>query len=67
MEITQTRVTFRGGGCTPERAGAIVRLAMQYVGRMEMGQDEPRAPRALGKVAIPPRSEEPRLNSSHSS
>jgi len=54
MEITQTRVTFRGGGCSPERAGAIVRLAMQYVGRMEMGQNEPRAPRALGNVAIPP-------------
>ena len=54
MEIIQTRVTFRGGGCSPERAGAIVRLALQHVGRMELGANEPRASRALGNVAIPP-------------
>ena len=54
MEIEQTSVTFRGGGCSRERAGTIARLTLQHLGRMTAGSGLSPSARTLGRVAVAP-------------
>lgn len=53
MEIDRARVTFRGGGCTADRAATIAKLALRHVQTMAAGQAWARSGR-LGRVEVPP-------------